>query len=228
MFRGDIGTSKDTPVCAVPCKIFGKEEELVAVRLSDGLPVRVNSREAQLLVRMSTSRPLSEWIESLCKEDIENGRTRGGSGLSQRLSRSLFSLVATAARHSPTDIYGPLSRSYNGVVSSLIAKRLLVPSDSAVQAILIRSAARAALNCRITSLCIPAHSRPNNLYRCVSSFSQNLARGGRTDASILVVDDSSDKCLELNNRSALNAFPSDGKVPVRFWGYQERQRLMAN
>jgi hypothetical protein len=173
---------------------------------------------------MSTAKTIGEWLDTLCKEDVEACLKQGGHSLLQRLSKWSTSIAESADSEKPVKMYRLMYRKYLPDIESLLSHKLLVPVEKSLQ-VVMEAKKPSVDNCRITTLCIPTCGRTDYLSRCVSSFSQNLRTHGRQDATVLVIDDSADRTSEARNREMVISLAPNGPQ-IQFAGYEERQALI--
>lgn len=224
----EIGNSENILVCSAPCTIHDTNDGAVCVRHADGCTVSLTTREAQLLRRMSSSRTISEWIEILRREDVggktTNGR-RSRSTLLTEMLEMLSSFRQKTDRESTVKIYGPLHEKDALSIRKLMELDLLVAEGQALQAVRSSGTVSSAC-CRITRLCIPTCGRSDYLYRCVKSFSRSLRSHERSDASIIVVDDSNNRKLQSAKREMITSLSGGGSLAIHFVGDEERRKLI--
>ena len=204
-------------VCSTPCTIHDTGAEAVCVRHTDGRVLPLDTGEAHLLRRMSTSKPLSEWIEILCSEDA------------QRIAKNQQNPSSTPGNVEPEPASGrhrEVHRQYAAAIQQLLERGLLATAVQPYPAMHGSEAARDA-HCRITALCIPTCARGEYLYRCTDSFSRSLRAHGRSDASIVIVDDSGDRQVQSAKRAMIQCTPGPGWPAIHFIGDEKRECLIA-
>lgn len=220
-----------TLVCSVPCTAtYGTGDNLICVRKGDGAPISLNGIEARLLSRMQTARTLNEWLEILSREIVqerlESLRVNNKHLLGRLLGWASWFTESVDGREVATqNCELPLYKSLSVQVKALVERGLVAPvtlSDHSTE-----SAANVSVeDCRVTTLCIPTCGRGAYLSRCLQSFTRNLRAHGRDDASILVVDDSSDQSSEGNSRDLVEKINTPDGIPVQLIGHEERRNLI--
>jgi hypothetical protein len=213
-------------VCGVPCSIYGIGDNMVCVRQSDGATIPLKQSEAHLLSRIPAAETVGDWLETLCREAVQERLKNGKHPILGRIFEWASSFTEDDER-GITKLYSPLPlyKQYSEQVASLMERGLVVPAEESLQ-VIMEARKPSVENCRITTLCIPTCGRSEYLSRCVSSFSQTLRSHGRQDATILVVDDSADRASEARNREVATSLQAPDGPPIQFVGFEERQSLI--
>lgn len=224
-----IEKANATLICGVPCETIDTSCGSICVRRADGDVVRLTSREASLLRRMSSSRTFSEWAHIIHHEDLQTCEKSGKRHISAAFSRlaEWFSSLRDKTYSDPavkTD--SSVYRERVAEMTRLLGLDLLAVEGQEFPAIRESTNISVKSDHRIRVVCIPTCSRGERLYRCVDSFSRNLIVNGRSDTSILVIDDSHDRQLQVANREMTRLIQRPNSPSIRFIGDEERERLI--
>lgn len=221
-----LGHSENVLICSVPFAIYGDGDDIVCMRLSDGIAVTLKQSELKLLSKMRTAKTLNEWLESLSREDLEERLTHRRHSNLARLIRWASSVADASASQGRVKVYEAMYRQFLPDIQALMTNGLLVPVEKALND--LASERDSTINkCRISTLCIPTCGRSQYLSRCISSFSDSLCAHGRNDATILIVDDSADEGQENRNFKVIDSLRTSDGPSIKFVGNKERQNLIA-
>jgi hypothetical protein len=116
-------TDEHMLVCGMPCTFHVIDDITTCVRLSDGFATRLSRKEAYVLSRLSSVKSLSEWLNILCREDLELSFAHGpGKSLLR------WSLAGRDNTHESTlrKAYGPLYKRYLQIIESLMGQGLVI------------------------------------------------------------------------------------------------------
>ena len=205
--------------CAAPVTMFEDGTEMVCVRRTDGEVARISASQATALMFSGDMKPFAEHVAVLCERDI---------GMFVQRFANKFRMSASAGRRFASTLkqwreegtlksYGRLSAKRARELVDLRAKGLLF-SDRELFAKLQSGQREPDPNVAIRYLSIPTWNRPERLAVCLQSFVENLAKNGRHDAAIFIMEDSEDP----SNKEVVQNARAGSRIRVEHYGSQHR------